>query len=328
VFFRGGSTDGTQRFEYDALYRLTRAEGREHPGQVGYAPGPQGYPEAPVEQLPLANDPQALLRYVQQYRYDSVGNIQDVRHSVPLSPGSGWTRDYAYAPDSNRLTWTRLPGDTDSSAHTPRYHYDARGNLVAMPHLASLRWDHDDRLASIELGGGARAYYVYDSQGQRVRKVIEAGGTSRERVSVGNFERYRERAGSVVTIERQTVHLYDGHKRLALVETDVTSGPAPGATRIRPQLANHLGTARVECTLDGVPISYEEYYPFGSSSFRAGEPDKRFRYTGKEHDVTGPRCRDCGPGPAAPRPAPRLPFRPPLPLPHLPGSSAARTPEG
>ncbi|RKG71640.1 toxin [Corallococcus sp. CA054B] len=284
VFFNGGSTDGTQRFEYDALYRLMRAEGREHPGQVGYALGSNGYPEAPLAQLPHQNDLQTLLRYVQKYSYDKVGNIHEVKHSVPLSPGGGWTRAYEYAPDSNRLKWTSQPGDGTTGTHATRYHYDERGNLVAMPHLSSLKWDHDDRLASVDLGGGARAYYVYDSQGQRVRKVIETGGTSRERVYVGNFERYRERTGTTVTLERQTVHVYDGHRRLALVETDVTSAPSPGATRIRLQFANHLGTATVESTFDGVPISYEEYYPFGGSSFHSGDPDKRYRYTGKERD--------------------------------------------
>ncbi|RKH47668.1 toxin [Corallococcus sicarius] len=284
VYFNGGSTDGTQRFEYDALYRLRRAEGREHPGQVGYALGPNGYPEPPLAQLPHANNLQALLRYVQQYRYDTVGNLQEVKHAIPLAPGSGWTRAYEYAPDSNRLAWTSLPGDGPPGPHAPRYQYDERGNLVAMPHLSSLRWDHDDRLASVELGGGARAYYVYDSQGQRVRKVVEAGGTARERVYVGNFERYRERTGSTVTLERQTVHVYDGHVRMALVETDVTQVASPGATRIRLQFSNHLGTASVESTLDGVPISYEEYHPFGGSAFRSGDPDKRYRYTGKERD--------------------------------------------
>ena len=40
----------------------------------------------------------------------------------------------------------------------------------------------------------------------------------------------------------------------------------------------------VEIDPDGDPISYEEFYPFGGTSFRSGEPEKRYRYTGKEHD--------------------------------------------
>src|SRR5262249_48592928 len=47
VYFAGSVTSGTQLFEYDAIYRVTNATGREQPGQVGYSIGPNGYPDAP-----------------------------------------------------------------------------------------------------------------------------------------------------------------------------------------------------------------------------------------------------------------------------------------
>jgi RHS repeat-associated protein len=60
---------------------------------------------------------------------------------------------------------------------------------------------------------------------------------------------------------------------------------APGATF---QLDNHLGTACVETDGAGLVISYEEYHPYGTSSYRAFQSsevsDKRYRYTGKERD--------------------------------------------
>ena len=39
VYFAGSVTSGTQLFEYDAIYQLTSATGREQPGQVGYTLG-------------------------------------------------------------------------------------------------------------------------------------------------------------------------------------------------------------------------------------------------------------------------------------------------
>lgn len=288
VYYAGDVVGGTQLFEYDALYRLKRSEGREHPGQVGYALGPNGYPDAPVRNIPHPNDLEALLRYFELFTYDEVGNIQSVAHRVPANPINGWTRRYSYEATSNRLFWTSLPGDADSDPPVRRYRYDERGNTTQTPHLATLGWDHDDRFANT-VRGTSRAYYVYDSQGQRVRKVIEANGTVRERVYVGNFERYRELDGvaletAKVTLERETVHAFDGHKRVALLETVTTDPAKPGPTRVRLQLANNLGTATVEVDLDGGVISYEELYAFGGTSFRAGEPDKRYRYGGKERD--------------------------------------------
>ena len=284
IYFNGDVTDGTQSFDYDALYRLIAAEAREHPGQTGYAAGPNGYPDAPVANLPHPNDLQTLLRYIESYTYDAVGNLQAVSHQVPARSALGWTRRYVYAPGSNHLQRTSQPGDPDGGPYTATYDYDERGNCVRMSHLSRLTWDHDDRLASIDRGGGGRAYYVYDSKGERVRKVIETGAVVRERVYIGNFERYRERTGTTITLARETVHVFDGHKRLALIETDTTNPASPGTPRTRLQLANHLSTALVEVDPDGDPISYEEFYPFGGSSFRSGEPDKRYRYTGKEHD--------------------------------------------
>ena len=57
---------------------------------------------------------------------------------------------------------------------------------------------------------------------------------------------------------------------------------------IRYQLSNHLGSASVELDDQAQIISYEEYTPYGSSSYQAvrsqTETAKRYRYTGKVRD--------------------------------------------
>jgi RHS repeat-associated protein len=63
--------------------------------------------------------------------------------------------------------------------------------------------------------------------------------------------------------------------------------PGP-AQRIRYQLGNHLGSVSLELDGEGQIISYEEYTPYGSTSYQAvrsqTETPKRYRYTGKERD--------------------------------------------
>ena len=84
----------------------------------------------------------------------------------------------------------------------------------------------------------------------------------------------------------------DGERRVALVETKTvdTQHPTPNTQHlIRYQFGNHLGSASVELDDRAQVISYEEYYPYGSTSYQAVRSDievspKRYRYTGKERD--------------------------------------------
>jgi RHS repeat-associated protein len=144
---------------------------------------------------------------------------------------------------------------------------------------------------------GERTYYVYDSAGQRARKVTErANGTlKRERIYLAGFEIYREYGGvgGTATLERETLHVMDDKRRVALVETKTVNADAPAGTLsaalTRYQFDNQLGSASLELNEGGALISYEEYYPFGNTSYQAGRGAaevslKRYRYTGKERD--------------------------------------------
>jgi RHS repeat-associated protein len=61
---------------------------------------------------------------------------------------------------------------------------------------------------------------------------------------------------------------------------------SPRATRY--QFSNHLGSAALELDESAQIVSYEEYTPYGSTSYQAvrsvTETPKRYRYTGKERD--------------------------------------------
>ena len=280
-------------YVYDALYQLIGATGREH---IGLAAMPQPtWDDVPRTGLPHLNDGQALRRYSEQYHYDQVGNLLEMVHATV---NGNWRREYDYAELSllepsqinNRLSNTRI------GSVTGRYQYDEHGNTTAMPHLAKLDWDAEDQLQSVDLGGGGRAFYLYDTAGRRVRKVIERqnGTRQNERIYIGGFEVYREYAGDgeALKLERQTLHIVDDKERIALVETKTFDSETPvetPASLIRYQLANHLGSTSLELDDAAAIISCEEYYPFGGTSYQAGRSAvevsrKRYRYTGKERD--------------------------------------------
>jgi len=300
AFFRNKRVDPDTDYTYDALYRLIAAAGREHLGQNGGLPGPPVAPDAFGAfhaRLAHPGDGSALGTYRERYVYDAVGNLLQLQHRGNDPAHPGWSRGFRYASDSNRLL------GLDGVDGQQLYDYDAHGNLTRMPHLPLMQWDYGDRLRATAgqtvPGGGTpeTTWYVYDAAGTRVRKVIDrpaAAGHApvrrKERIYFGLFEIYREYGadGREIGLERETLHLMDGGKRLALAETRTQGDDGSPARLIRYQLANHLGSSSLELDQAARIVSYEEYFPFGSTSYQAvrsqTEAPKRYRYSGKERD--------------------------------------------
>ncbi|MCG8388773.1 MAG: RHS repeat-associated core domain-containing protein, partial [Cytophagales bacterium] len=282
VFFNNTQVDPHGKYTYDALYRLIEAEGRELIG-LNAAPGP-----GDVSIAPLPNDTTAVRRYTQQYEYDELGNTLKMIHQATAG---NWTRHYHYNFSQNNYLLSMSSDGVKPT--TDEYTYDAHGSIVSMPHLATMSWDFADRLQVADLGGGGMAYYVYDGAGERVRKVIEKnGGVKEERLYLGDWEVYRESQSGMVQLERESLHIMDDTKRISLVETLTVDSGNPVASPsevIRYQLDNHLGSAALELDDVAAVISYEEYHPFGTTSYRSGRNAteislKRYRYVGKERD--------------------------------------------
>ncbi|WP_068923245.1 SpvB/TcaC N-terminal domain-containing protein [Planobispora rosea] len=328
VYFRNRRVEPGNDYVYDALYQLVQATGREHLGQLadgGHRPptAPDGSGAFPTR-LDHPGDGNAMGAYVERYVYDAAGNIQRMRHRGGDPAHPGWTRSYDYLEPSlteggdpgdpvdpvgpgpprktgNRLSRTALsPGRTDPPRIEP-YEHDAHGNLVRMPHLGggrpgpNMHWDCRDRLRRTDLNGGT-VFSVYDASGERVRKVWEKSpGLVEERIYLGGFEIFRRHDGPVgtgtATLERETLHVTDDGRRIALVETRTrdTAGDDRAPRRlIRYQLGDHLGSTGLELDDRAQIISYEEYTPYGCSAYQAvrsqTETAKRYRYTGRERD--------------------------------------------
>jgi RHS repeat-associated protein len=290
IYYNNAKVAPVMSYTYDARYRLIQATGREAIGQVSQ-PQPS-YDDSPRMNQPLPNDWTAMRNYTEGYQYDVVGNFLALIHGTA---SGNWTRTFAYdesvvPPRNNRLTSTSV------GATKEIYSYDAHGNMLTMPQLQSMAWDFKDQLQAtqkqvVNTGAAPQTYYVYDAAGQRVRKInVAANGTIiNERIYLNGLEVYREYGGGTTTLERQTLHVMDDKQRIALVENLMQGNDGSPPQLIRYQFSNHLGSASLELDSAANIISYEEYCPYGSTSYQAVDssvkaPAKRYRYTGKERD--------------------------------------------
>ena len=251
-------------YKYDALYRLVEATGRELTSLQ--LPTHEDFANNIAVPNTASN---AMQNYTQQYQYDQLGNI------LQMKSVGNWTRDYFYNTNDNKLL-----GHTNGATE---YTYDEHGNITAMPHLTQMNWDYKNQLLGAT-NGTFSSYYVYDATGNRVRKVVVKDNIVEERYYLGNYELFRKTTNGTLDFERKTVHVSDDQKKIATVETKT------GETEVvRYQFDNHLGNASLELDENAAIISYEEYHPFGTTSYRSGRTEtevslKRYKYVGKERD--------------------------------------------
>jgi RHS repeat-associated protein len=314
IYFRNQRVEPSNEYTYDALYRLIQASGREHLGQQ--LNGDRNPPTAPdaFNAFHIRQDHPNMLKamgkYIERYTYDAVGNFVQMQHRGTDPAHAGWTRGYDYSEPSlieevsggasfktsNRLSRTILNSAGTNAPTVEPYEYDAQGNMVRMPHLGgglsgpNMHWDSRDQLRKTDMGRGGAAFYLYEASGQRVRKVWEkAPGITEERIYLGSFEIFRRRRAGAIQFERETLHITDESKRIALVETrtlDIGATEQAARQLVRYQFDNHLRSATLELAGDGQIITYEEYTPSGNTSYQAvrsqTEAPKRYRFTGKE----------------------------------------------
>lgn len=290
-------------YTYDALYRLIRASGRQHPGILPdtHVTGFKQSMWLPANP-PHLNDTDKLENYAETYTYDEAGNLVKTRHAAA---SASWTRSLTVCDHSNRLkemtagTQTGLP---------VQLQYDNNGNLLALEHLSSLQWNYRNNLANatIVARDGDQSdcsFFVYDSSGVRVRKVLERkisdGITEiQEKIYVGRLELKRitrvQNGVQTTILERYSYRVMEDERTAAIVnlwtkddagrETDTT-----GKRQLRYQLTDFLGSSTMEVDEDASLISYEEYFPYGGTSYITGTNQlevqlKEYRYSGKERD--------------------------------------------
>ncbi len=296
-------------FEYDALYQLKTATGRVHQALLAndYADRSRenGLPPdwAKGTRHISLNNGAAIERYTRHYSYDVSGNIQSIQHN---GASRNWTRQLWVSPTSNRS----LPlNDMNGAAiSNPESRFDSNGNCLFMPHLRNITWNYRNNIAkAVVIDRSAQGkpndeeLYVYGGDGMRLRKITQrlvdvANDVVEltEKIYLDGCEVKRISRGGNEILKRFTSHITDGTNNIALIhawEKDTLARETADVTqkKIHYQLSNHLGSASLELDENGEVINYEEYFPYGGTSFIAGRNRrdidlKSYRYSGKERD--------------------------------------------
>jgi hypothetical protein len=123
---RGQEVKPVCSYRYDATYRLIEATGREHIDQSAFLFNPPdgNYRDYPFIGAAQLNNPQAVRNYTELYKYDPVGNFEEMKHQAA----------------NGRLdAQLRLPGSQPARSRqgeqSPDQH-DHRGTYRALQH----RW--------------------------------------------------------------------------------------------------------------------------------------------------------------------------------------------
>lgn len=290
LYFGNQAVTADRTYEYDALYQLIGATGREN--AVG-APSGTDSPEAFAPP-----DPFNYRTYKRTYDYDPGGNLLQIG-SQAAGAGTA-TRTILVASDSNRAVGAANLSNV-SAEQVGTYCFDAAGNANCLDGNSNkpLGWNGLNQLqhavllkrSDSDLLQNDRESYAYDGDRRRVRKTgyKQVGGRMSQQNDVIYLPGLELRADTATGEMLQVVELEDGIRMLYWT----AGGPGGNAQpALRFSIDDRLGSCQLEVDSQGQIISQEEYYPYGGTAVRAarsaGEADyKTIRYSGKERDTTG-----------------------------------------
>ena len=273
--------DAVSRYQYDTLYQLTQASGRENVGNRGQA--------APGRVTFGATDPGLWRNYTQHYTYDENGNLTRLRH-VPGS-GTGYTQDMRVAAGSNRALSV-----TDGAPGHWATMFDANGNQQMLGGGQQLGWNVRNQLTHAtqvqrEQGDPDVESYLYDSQGQRAAKL-----RSQQVASTPHTHLTYYLPGLHLHIQPgkrlNVLDIDTGGGRVTVLQWDAGRPSDMSAEQLQFSILDHLNSHSLELDEQAQLLSQEHYYPYGATAWWATNGTQRAnykvrRYAGKERDATG-----------------------------------------
>ncbi|WP_226488400.1 RHS repeat domain-containing protein [Pseudomonas sp. B20] len=280
---KGQRIDSVSTYQYDTLYQLIEASGREW-AVVNHGPVLPGF-QSPA-------DPSTLADYTQTYRYDAGGNLQQLTHTGTQSH----SRTLVTARCSNRslpVINGHIPDEAEIAAA-----FDANGNLLALQAGQNLSWDRRNQLQHVrpvvrENGSDDSERYIYDASGQRLRKVrTTQAKTMTHTADVRYLPGLEIRTDTATGETLHVVVARAGRNNVRVLHWASGKPDALENDQTRYTLNDHLGSGTLELDGQAQRVSQESYYPFGGTSWWAGRNAieasyKTVRYSGKERDATG-----------------------------------------
>ncbi|MCP4161043.1 MAG: hypothetical protein GY760_13295, partial [Deltaproteobacteria bacterium] len=250
--------NSTQNFQYDSLYRLTKAYNINVYGAIDYRTDRIGN---------MINKSATLLTP------DPLMDLGVMTIGGTAGSSSRFGREFEDQPGPHAITGTSK-GKTGPMAFT----YDANGNMTFERGM-TFGWDFKDRLTAM-IEGTKQAFYKYDYTGTRKHKYVtdSASGINSEAIYIDKNSEVRK--GSLIK------YIYAG--TLKIGKSTVQNSSETAFVPENYFLYDHLGSASI--TLDSSENVAEQfsYYPFGKLrlSKKSGEDTiADYKFTGKERDA-------------------------------------------
>ncbi|MFV3287035.1 RHS repeat-associated core domain-containing protein [Pseudomonas sp. NY15356] len=287
-FWRNQKVVPENTYSYDSLYQLASATGRE----MANAGQPGGH-------LPHVTpfDSTTYTPYTRTYRYDTAGNLLQIRHSAPAT-NHNYTTDLTVSDHSNRAVLSTLTKDPSAveALFTPG------GQQAVLLPGQPLAWTSRaelEQVVSVKREGATddRESYRYDSRSQRVLKASTqrtASSTQAQRVIyLPGLELRTHTHGGTLTQDLQVMAVGQaGRAQVRVLHWAAGKPDDLPNDQLRYSYDNLLGSSALEVDGAGNLISQEEYYPFGGTAVWVARNEieasyKTVRYSGKERDATG-----------------------------------------
>jgi RHS repeat-associated protein len=212
----------------------------------------------------------------QNFQYDSINRISQAYTSGSSPLTSSWGEAYTIDPWGNLTNRTAVAGKTNTESlnagpanilnQLPGFSYDAAGNLTQNG-TAMYNYDAENRLITT-----AGWTYVYDGDGQRVRKSNSGSNGTLYWLGSGSNVLLETSVNGTATEE----YVFFGGKRIA--RRDVSTGA------VHYYFSDHLGSASVITSSTGTIQKESDYYPYGGELPVSGSDSNNYKFTGKERD--------------------------------------------
>jgi len=273
----GNTNELIRQFQYDPLYRLTVATGRECD-----TPNPNPVWDDSIR----CTDPNLTRGYERNYQYDLIGNIEKLIH-VTQNSANRFTKTFNHTAGKNTLNNVQIGNGINK---TVAYQYDDTGNIIQENASRFFEWDCNNQLRAFYVQANSNAphskyaHYLYDKDQERVKKLVrKQGGEVEVTIYIDGLMDYQYvKQANVITEENNTLHILDDEKRIG---TQRVGNAFQGDTTpaIKFNYEDHIGSSALMLDTNGNLIDREEYFPFGDSSF-GSYGKKRYRFSGKEKD--------------------------------------------
>lgn len=262
-------------FEYDPIYRLIMATGRENKNHTHnniWGDPPSTTPS-----------PANTRQYRRNYSYDKMGNMSQLAHTA--HQGS-FTRNFSYFKDVNNIDLNTLEKIEDGSSNLlTDFDYDANGNTIQSNTERFYEWNAADQLRFFKIDNGSVSVYAQYrySAANRVKKYeMDSSGNYTTTVYIDGVFEYQKLVKSGTSYERNYTHIMDDKSRIATVRAGSDEDDIAEDTFY--VVENHLNSSTARIKTNGAVLDREEYYPYGETSVR-NFSKKRYRFTGKEKDA-------------------------------------------